>query len=134
VCLTQVEIYFVPFLAWEGFGQHILRCILCLRWHWRGLVNTCDTFCDLPVMGMVWPTRVKSILCPRTHVEINYVSLFEWKGVGQHMLRCILCPHKQMVGFGQHMLRCISIPCWLSRGFFNTFLDTFCVLAGMGVV
>ena len=32
VGLTQVHIYFVSSLGLEVFGQHMLRCILCLRW------------------------------------------------------------------------------------------------------
>jgi hypothetical protein len=33
-------INFVSSLAWEGFGQHMLRRISCPLWHGRALVNT----------------------------------------------------------------------------------------------
>jgi hypothetical protein len=51
---THVEMLLVSSLTLEAFGQHMLRyllcpcwqrmgliiCILCIRWHWLGLVNT----------------------------------------------------------------------------------------------
>ena len=40
VCSTNVEIHYLSSIAWEGFAQHMLRYILCLRCHGMGLVNT----------------------------------------------------------------------------------------------
>ena len=37
---SQVKIKFVSMLAWDGFGQHMVRFILCPRWYGRCLVNT----------------------------------------------------------------------------------------------
>jgi hypothetical protein len=68
---THVEINFVYSLTWEGFGQHELRCILCLRSHGRSLATT-----------WAW------IFCPRSHcwawlnfVEILFVSSLSNFGV-----------------------------------------------------
>ena len=68
---THADMYFVSSLAWEVFGQNKLRCILCPRWHWMSLVNTCwDALC---------------------------VLAFIRRG-GQHMLRCILCARWIVMG------------------------------------
>ena len=61
----NVEIHFVFSLAYEEIGQHMLRCILCPRWHGMGLDNpNYDTFCVFAEMGGPWATRV----------EIHFVS------------------------------------------------------------
>ena len=45
--------YILFSLAWNGFGQHKRRSIMCPRWHWISLVNTSlDIFCVLPRHGI----------------------------------------------------------------------------------
>jgi hypothetical protein len=74
---THFEMHFVSSLAVEGFDQHMLRCILCPRWHGKGLVNRCCyTFCVVAGMGWVWST----------HVEIHVESSLAWDGFGQNMV------------------------------------------------
>ena len=71
------EIHVVSFLAWDGFGQNLLRNILYPRWYGRGFANTClDKFCGLAGMGVFWST----------HVDIHFVSSLAWEVFGQHML------------------------------------------------
>jgi hypothetical protein len=67
VCRTNVEMHFVPSLARERFGQHLLPCILCPRFHWRILVNpSWAIFCVHAVMGSVWSTYVViPLVCPQ---------------------------------------------------------------------
>jgi len=38
---TNVEMHYVTSLALDGFGQHMLRNVLCRRWHGREFVNIC---------------------------------------------------------------------------------------------
>ena len=40
-CSTPNELHIVSSLEWDGFGQHMLRCIFCPRWHGKSLVNIC---------------------------------------------------------------------------------------------
>jgi hypothetical protein len=35
----NVELHLVLSQAWDGFGQQMLKCIWCPRWHGIGLVN-----------------------------------------------------------------------------------------------
>ena len=101
---TQVDMHFVCSLACDGFGQHMLSCILSSRWHGRGFVNTCwDTFCVLAGIGWVWST----------YVGMHFVSSLSWEGFGQHMLKYILCSR------------------WQGTCLVNTSSDIFSVLAGM---
>jgi hypothetical protein len=133
-------IQFVSSLAWDEFGQRMLRYISFPRWHRRGLFNTgWVAFCVLAGKGGVWSTRGK----------MHFVFSLKWEGFGQHMLRYILCPrlHEMdlvntswdtfcviagMGGFGQHMLG--GILCFRRHGLglFNTRWDTSCVLACTG--
>jgi hypothetical protein len=54
--------HLVSMLAWEGFGQYMLRWILCARW--QGMVSS-------------------------TLVEMHFVSPLAWDVSGQHRLRYI---------------------------------------------
>ena len=82
------------------------------------------------------------------NVEIRFVSLLEWEGFGQYMLRCIfLSSTLAYVMFVQHilryilslawdrfvqrMLRYIFCPRWHRRILVKTCWDAFYVLAGM---
>ena len=131
---TNVEMHFVSLLAWEGLtcwyaffvlarkGHKVNTCwhsfyvpavmgyvcpSLRICWHGMGLCNTkWVTYCVFARMGWVWST----------HVEMHFVSSLAWKGFGQYMLRCILCPP------------------WHGIDLVNISSDTFCVLAGMGRV
>jgi hypothetical protein len=77
-----VEVYFVSLQSWEGFGQQMMRFILCPRWYDMSMVNTCC------IRG-VWST----------YVEIYFVSLLACEVYRQHMLRGILCPRWDGRGF-----------------------------------
>ena len=69
VCSTHVEIHFVSLLEREGFGQHMLRCIIFPRsLGGRFLITSSDTFCVLGGMGWVCST----------HVEIQVESSLAW--------------------------------------------------------
>ena len=121
---THVEIIFMSSLVWVGFVHHILRYILCHRWHGRplstqveiqlcvrrhgiSLVNTSwDAFYCLAGVDWVWST----------HVEINFVSSLACDGFDQHKLSYFMCPR------------------WHGMCLVNTSWDTFCVLAGIGGV
>ena len=99
--------HFVDSLEWDGFAQQKLRYILCPRWQWMGIVNTCrDTFCVLAGKVWVWLSRF----------EMHFVISLVWDGFGQQKLRYILCPR------------------WHKRCLVNTVLDTFYFLVGMGGV
>jgi hypothetical protein len=101
VSSTQVATHFVSSLAWEGFGQYMLTCIFCLRWHGMGLIKACkDAYSVLAGMGGVWSTQVELhfvsslawdesffVLADMkgiwlTHVEINTVSSLAWEVFG----------------------------------------------------
>ena len=74
------------------FGQHKLRYVLCAHRH-----------------GM----------CLSTHVEVNFVSSLALDGFGQHKLRNNL--DLAVMGWvGQHKLRCILCPCWHWMSLVNT--------------
>ena len=128
-------------LAYEGFGQNMLICILCHRWHRRGLENACEIhFCA----SLAWKRGLV------THVEIYFQSSLVWHVFGPHLFRCISCPRRHLLacaGFGQnmivsslswkgiseHMLRDILCPRWSAMGLVITSCDSFCGLAHMGV-
>ena len=62
---THAEIDFVSSLAFKGFGQKMLRYILCPRRYIIGLVYTCEVaFCVVAGMVRVWSS----------HVEIHFLS------------------------------------------------------------
>ena len=103
---TQVEIHFVSPLAWDGFGQHKLRCILCSRWLVTDLVNT---------------------------TEIYFLCSHEWEWLGQKGLSCILDPRWHGKGLVNRSCY-ILCPVWNRSGLVITNSDTFCVFAGMGSV
>ena len=104
--------WFISSLAWNGFDQELLRCILCPHCGEHKL--RCSFV--LVRMGLVWSL----------HVEMHFVSSLEWVGFGQLILRYILCPpwHGMCLveayfvsslacgGFGQHMMRFILCPRW----------------------
>ena len=53
---TLVRIHLMSSLARDGY--HMLRCILCIRWHGLSFVNTrWDTFCVHASIGWLWSTR-----------------------------------------------------------------------------
>ena len=88
--------HFVSSLAWERFGEHMLRCILFSSWHARGLVNArLGTFYVLAVMSGVWSTHVEMHLSVldgmwevrSSHAEMYFVTSLAWEGFGQHKLR-----------------------------------------------
>jgi hypothetical protein len=60
---THVEMHFVSALAWEVFGQLMLRCILFPRWHGLVMFLAC----------------LDAFLC-NAYLEV---------GFGQQILRCI---------------------------------------------
>ena len=76
---THVEIHFVNSLAW--FGQHNLRYIFCIRWHWSGLDNT---------ISDIFSVLARKEWMRWTHVETHFVSLQAWKGYCKYMSRYIL--------------------------------------------
>ena len=92
---TEVVIHFVSSKTWELFWLHEL----CPSCHGTSLFNTCwGAFCVLPA----------------------------WDEFGPHMLRCILS-----LGLGQHMLRCILCPGWNGRSLLKTCWDATSFLAGV---
>ena len=56
---TYVKMDFVSSLAWDEFGQAMLRCILCPSWHGKFLVNT-SLYAFYVLLGMVrvWSTHI----------------------------------------------------------------------------
>ena len=103
---AHVEINFVSSLAWEGFGQHSLTCILWARLYGLGLFNTIwDTFYVLDDMDGVWSI----------HFMNYFVSSLTWLGFDQHKLRYILGPRWHGMGYSQHMKRSIFCPRWHGR-------------------
>ena len=52
---TLVEMYYVSSLAWDGFGEHVLRYFSCPRRDWMGLVNTCS---DAFLYSQAWDDHV----------------------------------------------------------------------------
>jgi hypothetical protein len=65
---TQVEIYFVPSLAWERQVQYELRYILGSRWHGRDLLNTrCDEFLVCAGMGGFRQHKLRYFLSAHWH-------------------------------------------------------------------
>ena len=139
VFLTHVRLHFVSSLAWDGFGQHKMKYILCPHWNGRGLVNTsCDTFCVLAGMGWglvntcsdaFYVLAVLSWVLS-TQVDMHFVCSLSWNGFGQNMLKCILCPSWHGMGFGQHVLRIMFCLGWNGRDLVNTWWDAFYVLTG----
>ena len=101
---TRVEGVFMSFLACDGFGQHMLRCILCIRWHGNCLCNTCcddflsslafhmfafrGKFCDIDAQQMLWFIYVLAGMgwVWSTHVEIYFISFLAREEFGQHVL------------------------------------------------
>jgi hypothetical protein len=84
VWLTLVKIHFVSSLVCNGFGQHMLRYILCSRWHGMWLANTCwDMFRVIAGKGGVWSILVEMQFGPRGqgfgHMLRNVFS-FRWHG------------------------------------------------------
>ena len=104
---THVEINFMPSLAWDGFNQYKLWCILFRR-----------------CKGAVWPKQVKG----------NFVSCLAWDRFSNYKFCYILCPRSHGRGFGEHMLKCILCPRGHGICLVNLCLDPFCGLAGMGGV
>ena len=76
---TQCVI-FVSSLAWDGFGKHMLRLILCPCWHGKHGNISWDAFCVLAGMWAVWYSQV----------ENNFLSSLTRDGFGQHLLGYIL--------------------------------------------
>ena len=71
---TSLDTFYIN-VAYEGFGQHMFRCIWFIPWHRMGFINTSwDTICVL------WSTKFRYILC------------LAWNGFIQHRLRYIFCP------------------------------------------
>jgi hypothetical protein len=102
---THIEMHLVCSLFYEGFGQNMLRNILCPRLHGMRLVNTSwYTFCDLFVMGRVWSTQV----------QINFLFSLAWngfwstqvEGFGETCLMFFVSSLAREV-FGQHIFKCI---------------------------
>ena len=140
---TQVEMHFVSLLEWDGFGQHLFRCILPPHWPGMGLVSTgSDTFLVLADMGWVWSTYVVMHFVSSlawegfwsTHVELVFESTLPWDVFENHVLRCILCITWHRDGFDQDKLIYILCPGWIWMSLVYTSSDAFCVLAGMGGV
>jgi hypothetical protein len=119
---TQIELHFVSSQARDGFGQHMLRFILCHRYHRMSLINTCRD----AVSVLTGKEGVYS-----THVEIHYVASLAWGGfwltrVGINFVSSLACG-----GFGHHMLRFILCPRCHGMGLVNTCSDAYCVFAGI---
>ena len=140
VWLTQVEIHFMCSPASDGFGQPMLGCILCHRWHGIGLDNTSwDTYYVLAAMVGVWSTLV----------VIHFVSFLAWKGLVNTSWD-VFCVLANMGGVWSTQVEMHSVS-WLSwggvwsthvevylvwvrwhwMGLVNTSWDAFYVLAGM---
>ena len=149
---THVKLHFVSSPVLDGFGQHMLICILCIRWHrrgWdaflciagftRGLVNTCwYTYCVHAGISCDWSTLV----------ELHFVSPPAFGGFFHRRLRYLFYPRSHemdffytswypfivlagMVGVGLHKLRYVLCQCLHCRGLCR---HTFCVRARMGAV
>ena len=101
---TQVDMHFLCSMAWVGFSEHKLICILCASWDGMDLVNTYrDAFRVLAVMGRVCSTLI----------DMHIVCSLAWDGFGQQILRCIVCPR------------------WHGMCLVNTCSDNVCELAGI---
>ena len=143
VCPTHVEVNFVSSLALDGFGQHMLICISCPRWHGRGLVNTSwDAFCFLSFMGGRFGQHMfRYILCARWHgmgvVNTSWDAFYVLAGIGWDSLIQVYKHYMSWLAwevFGQHKLRYIVCARWHVMGLVNTCWHTFRVLAGVGLV
>ena len=76
---TRYDKFYVQAGIW-GFGQHMLSCILCLRWLGRGLVNTCwDAFF---FFLLAWVVFWHYLIC-------LFMTSIAWVGFGHDLLRCI---------------------------------------------
>ena len=144
-------------LVWEGFGQHKLRYILCLRWNRKGLVNTgWDTLCFLALLRYILCTRwherdsdkygffrccllngislvntfAANYVFLSTKFEKYFVSSLAREGLVQHMLRCILC----FAGLGGVWATQVEINFVSSLGWDGFCQHIFCVIADMGLV
>jgi hypothetical protein len=72
----RVEIHFVFSRAWERFGQHDLKYILCPLRQGMGLVNTCrDTYCVLAGIEGVHSTLI----------EMYFLFSLAWDYFGQRI-------------------------------------------------
>ena len=129
----NLEMHYVSPLAWEGFrqcmlrcilwpwchwrvGQLMLDCILCALRHWRGLVNRClETFLSL----LAWDEFDLHVLRSIFSIWLLDLGLVNasWDSFFLHArFGCILCPRRHI------------------RGFRNTYWDAVCVLTGIGWV
>ena len=136
VLSSHIEIHFVSWLAWKGFGQHMLRCIfsssrvkihsmftlaydgfsqhmlrwiLFIPWHRIGLINTIwETFCVLAGIGWLWSTNwdASCVFPGMGGVWSTYVEM--------HFISSMTWD-----GFGQRMLRYILCPRWHGTGLVN---------------
>jgi hypothetical protein len=114
------ELHFMYWPACDGFGQHMLWCILFLRWHLISLVKKWWMYL---VASLSWigfgEHKLRYILCPRWHwtglVSTWWVFAY-WLAFCQDMLRGILCIWRYLKG--------LVITCW----------HAFYVLAVLGCV
>ena len=120
---THVNMHFVSWLEWKGYGQHMMRCIYYHRWHCMSLVNTrWDEFCVLACIG--WVSSI--------HVEMHFVSSLAWDGFGQPILWYFFVSSLALDEIDHHVLKgSLFIPRHRIR-LVKTIWDTFCGLAGIG--
>ena len=69
---SNVEMHYVSLLVSDVFGQYILICILCIRWHWRVL---------------------------SLYGEIHFETSLAWDGYCQNMLTCNFCPRWHFMNY-----------------------------------
>jgi hypothetical protein len=112
--------HFVSSLAWEDFGQSMLRYILCSRWYRSSLVIICcDEFSVRAVMGGFGQHMLIYVLCHRLHMR----GLVNSCRVAFRFLAGMSCVWSTQLDmhfvyshlweyFGRCMLRCIMWPCW----------------------
>ena len=153
----HASMHFVSLLAWDGYGQQILRCISCPRWQGVGLINTgLDAFWILAGMVWVWTTPVEiHLVFPQaweklfntfwdkfcvlagmggvwsTHVQMHLVftAFMGWFCSIQVELHFVTS--LTWGWFDQQRFRCILRPCWHGMGLVNTCWDPFAVPAGV---
>jgi hypothetical protein len=81
---THVNMHFLCSLAWQEFGQRMLRYFLLPLLYGMGLVTTCCDGLSARVGMVVFGQQMlRFILCYRWHMRVGY---------GQLKLKYIFCP------------------------------------------
>ena len=110
---AQVKIHIVSSMAWEGFGQHMLKCICLLV----GLGGFGHLMLKCILCPMFWSTCVEIHFFVRWHVRSFDNTCWDYNFVS---------PRCHGMGLVIHF---VSSLAWV--GLVNICWDTFCFLAGM---